>query len=67
MELRNDGVQCAMRQSTRKGFRDMRKGFGDVGKASEVYRRYIGMWRRSYSDMDGEIVEKNETGTKHVK
>ena len=50
--MHSDGVQCAMRQSTRKGSGDVLE---ICGKALEMYRRYIGkstkVDRRLYSDI----------------
>ena len=42
MELRNDGVQCAMHQSTWRGFRDVSEIRGKVSETSERLQRHIG-------------------------
>ena len=40
VELRSDGVQCAMHQSTRKGFGDVLEIHGKASEVSEIH------WKR---------------------
>ena len=44
VELRSDGVQCAMRQSTQKGFGDVSEIHGKALEVLEIHRKRCEGW-----------------------